>query len=84
MPFSTDQGTMQPATSATWCSVRIWRGCVDRQGEFDVGVDRLSGDGHERQTGDGDRGSFNALINATASFCLISVPDGASHANKKP
>jgi hypothetical protein len=28
---------------------------IDRAGEFDNGVDRLSGDGDERQTGDGDR-----------------------------
>jgi hypothetical protein len=29
---------------------------TDRKGEFDLGVDRLSGDGDERQTGEGDRG----------------------------
>ena len=55
---------------------------TDRKGEFDVGVDRLSGDGDERQTGEGDRGSFNALINAPASFLPGLGLDGASHANK--
>lgn len=57
---------------------------IDRKGEFDVGVDRLGGDGDERQTGEGDRGRFNALINATASFCLILVPTARVTPTKNP
>jgi hypothetical protein len=56
MPFSTDPWTMHAATSATWCSMRTGAMRTDPKGEFDVGVDRLSGDGDERQTGERDRG----------------------------
>ena len=65
MPFSTDPWTMHPATSATWCSMRIAGTRTDRQGGSTC-VSIVSAT-TRRATDRGRRpGSFNALINAPA------------------